>query len=304
MDKTKMTESQRISKLELPPGILDMVLDTDTFNEVDDQFALAYALLSKERLNVEAVYAAPFFNDRSESPGDGMERSYQEILRIFSIMGLSPEDRVFRGSDKFLPGAQPVDSPAARDLIKRAKARDKDNPLYIVSIAAVTNVASAIIMCPEIVERIVVVWLGGQPLHWPDTNEFNLSQDIPAARTIFDCGVPLIHIPAYNASSQMITTLAELKACIGGKNALCDALIDLFAESTDDHFAYARPIWDITAIGYLIEPGWVPAPLVHSPVLNDGNTWSRNEYRHMIRSATFADRNQIYRDIFTKLAQL
>ena len=42
-----------------------MVLDTDTYNEIDDQFALVYALLCPEKLNVEAVYAALFTNDRS-----------------------------------------------------------------------------------------------------------------------------------------------------------------------------------------------------------------------------------------------
>ena len=58
--------------------VLDMVLDTDTYNEVDDQFALCYSLCSPERLNVQAVYAAPFFNDRSNGPEQGMERSYSE----------------------------------------------------------------------------------------------------------------------------------------------------------------------------------------------------------------------------------
>ena len=47
-------------RLEARPGILRMALDTDTFNEIDDQFAVAYALLSPERLQVEALYAAPF----------------------------------------------------------------------------------------------------------------------------------------------------------------------------------------------------------------------------------------------------
>jgi len=48
-----------------------MVLDTDTYNEVDDQFAVVYALRSPERLRVEALYAAPFHNDRSSGPADG-----------------------------------------------------------------------------------------------------------------------------------------------------------------------------------------------------------------------------------------
>ena len=54
---------------------IDMVLDTDTYNEVDDQFALAYALRSDDRLNVKSVYAAPFYNARASSPADGMEKA-------------------------------------------------------------------------------------------------------------------------------------------------------------------------------------------------------------------------------------
>ena len=41
----------------VPNEKVRMVLDTDTYNEIDDQFALVYALLCPEKLNVEAVYA-------------------------------------------------------------------------------------------------------------------------------------------------------------------------------------------------------------------------------------------------------
>ena len=49
-----------IKRLEKPKGKVDVVLDTDTFNEIDDQFALAYLIQSSEKLNLKAVYAAPF----------------------------------------------------------------------------------------------------------------------------------------------------------------------------------------------------------------------------------------------------
>ena len=41
-----MSDEEMLRKLTIPEGRLDMVLDTDTYNEVDDQFALAYSLLS------------------------------------------------------------------------------------------------------------------------------------------------------------------------------------------------------------------------------------------------------------------
>ena len=49
------------------PGRVRAVLDTDTYNEIDDQYAVAYGLLSPQRMSLEAIYAAPFVNDRSST---------------------------------------------------------------------------------------------------------------------------------------------------------------------------------------------------------------------------------------------
>lgn len=71
-----------LKKLERPTGMVDVVLDTDTYNEIDDQFALSYMLACKEKLCCKAIYAAPFSNMHSDGPADGMEKSYQEILHL------------------------------------------------------------------------------------------------------------------------------------------------------------------------------------------------------------------------------
>ena len=102
-----------------PTGRAEMVLDTDTYNEIDDQFAVVYSLLSPDKLDVKAIYAAPFHNPRSSGPGDGMERSYEEILRLLSRLDVPAEGFVFRGSESYLPAAdEGVRSPAAEDLIE------------------------------------------------------------------------------------------------------------------------------------------------------------------------------------------
>ncbi|MDZ7339933.1 MAG: nucleoside hydrolase, partial [candidate division KSB1 bacterium] len=62
-------ESVRLERLQPPQGKIRLVIDSDTYNEIDDQFAITYPLLSPERLEVEAIYAAPFFNERSTDPG-------------------------------------------------------------------------------------------------------------------------------------------------------------------------------------------------------------------------------------------
>ena len=66
-----ISDIDRLKRLTLPTEKIRIVLDTDTYNEIDDQFALVYSLLSPEKIDLEAVYAAPFLNKRSTGPGDG-----------------------------------------------------------------------------------------------------------------------------------------------------------------------------------------------------------------------------------------
>ena len=70
-----ISEAQRLLSLECPKGKIDLVIDSDTYNEIDDQFAIAYAVHAPEKIRLQAIYAAPFFNERSNGPADGMEKS-------------------------------------------------------------------------------------------------------------------------------------------------------------------------------------------------------------------------------------
>lgn len=79
-----------------PTGMVDIVLDTDTYSEIDDQYALALLLASQEKFHICGVLAAPFYNHHSEGPCDGMRRSYQEIIKVLKLTGhLELSDRVF-----------------------------------------------------------------------------------------------------------------------------------------------------------------------------------------------------------------
>jgi hypothetical protein len=288
-----------------------MVLDTDTYNEIDDQFALVYALRSPERLTVEAVYAAPFTNGRSSGPADGMEKSYAEILRLLDRLDVDPEGLVFPGSTAYL-GEEPQRSPAALDLVERAMASPDDDPLYVVAIGAITNVASAMLIEPRIIRKIVVVWLAGNPHTAPHAAEFNLVQDLRAAGVIFDSGVPFVHVPCLGVASHLLTTRAELAETIAGRNAVCDFLYQRFCEYATDHFAFAKEIWDVAAVAWLINADWLPSRVVPSPRLagkwklgvGGGVHFEVAPDRHPIRELWFAYRNPIFRDLFLKLQHI
>ena len=249
-----MTIEQRLKNLSVPKGKIDVVLDTDTYNEIDDQFALAYLLSSKEKLNTKAIYAAPFFNARSNGPEEGMEKSYAEIKKILSFMKENVD--AFKGSKSYLPDENtPVESDAADDLIKRAKSYSAEKPLYVVAIGAITNLASALIKAPEIAENIVIVWLGGHARHFCDTNEFNMKQDIAAARVIMKSGAPFVQLPCMGVVSGFTVSKPELEYWFMGKNELADYLAKSTVEEAEIYTAvktWTRCIWDVTAVAWLL----------------------------------------------------
>ena len=55
-----------------------------------------------------------------------------------------------------------VESEAARFIAELGMRYTPEHPLYVTAIGAITNVASALLLAPELVDRIVVVWLGGR----------------------------------------------------------------------------------------------------------------------------------------------
>lgn len=259
-----LTRSQRLQMLRVPAGKVDMVLDTDTYNEVDDQFALAFLLRSAEQVSLRAVYAAPFYAQpffptplvrwRSDSPEDGMERSYEEILHIIALCGEAFPGQVKKGSRRFLPDRHtPVSSPAALDLAERAMAYSPERPLYVAAIAAVTNIASALLLNPEIAGRMVVCALIGNAWDVPATDEFNLMQDVAAAQVLFESGVPLVQLPCEGVVDRFAITVPELRARLEGQGPLCAYLLDAARELIEwcaPEGGGSHPIWDVCAAAW------------------------------------------------------
>jgi purine nucleosidase len=301
MPAVTLSRELLLERLEPPSGPVSMVLDTDTYNEIDDQFAVVYSLLS-DNLDVQAMYAAPFFNRRSSGPGDGMHKSYEEILRLLERLDHPHEGFVFRGSDRYLQSLRtPVHSEVVDDLVARAM-QPRDCPLYVVAIGAITNIASALLIKPEIAGQIVIVWLGGHPWYWPHTREFNLGQDVLSAQVVFNSGVPVVQIPCKNVAEHLRTTVPEMAAYVKGRGAIGDYLYQVFVDYHEDHYAWSKVIWDISAIGYLNDPAWVPTEVRPSPVLRDDVTWGPEDpARHPVRVAVDVRRDHVFGDLFRKL---
>jgi inosine-uridine nucleoside N-ribohydrolase len=341
--------------LEPPQGNIRLILDTDTYNEIDDQYAITWALLSQDVLEIEGVLAEPYshrhhreplrqayellkadpqaelpaplrpyrrsaanmiangmnpFDIRYEDPDEGMELSYQEIVKVFNLLNENPDGKAFRGSPDYLTSLdQPIRSPAAEYLIERALA-DDDRPLYVAAIGCLTNLASAILIEPEIITRMVVLWTSTYPScvtlnHRPS---LNLVQDILASQLIFDCGVPHVFLPGYYVGEQLKLSLPDMETWVRGRGKIGDYLYYLYThnpihpmQGINDHFGRTWVIWDVINIAWLLNAEWVPSQLVRSPILTDDLYWKHEDRRHWMREAYGIDRDAIFRDFFRKL---
>ena len=175
--------------------------DTDCACEGDDAFAIAHLLLTS-KFDVRAINAANFLHR-----DDSVEQSFEAILRLLEAMDMSGEVNVLRGGMPMRSETDYDRSPAS-DFIVAEALRDDPRPLFVVSHGAITNIAVALKTAPEIAGQIHCIWIGGAP--YPAGGwEFNLCNDIVAARVVMDSGVSLWQVPA-NAYSMMRVSFASL----------------------------------------------------------------------------------------------
>lgn len=350
-----LTDEAMRQRLQPPTDRVRLIIDTDTHNEIDDQFTLAWALMSQDRLDIEGVTAEPYsfrhhrapmiaaydllkanphavldgelaamrrfaLNHlqggtdpralRFVDPDEGMELSYLEIINVFDLMNVPSAGKVFRGSPGYLTSLDvPIRSESAEFIIERALAND-DRPLYIAAIGCLTNVASALLMAPEIAARIVVLWTSTYPSfvtlnHAPS---LNLVQDVLASQLIYDCGVPLIFLPGYYIGEQLKLSLADMQTYVRGKGKMGHYLYHLYTHNpvhtmfgVSDHYARTWVIWDLIDIAWLLNADWVPSQLVRAPHLTDDLYWASERNPHLMREAIGLDRDAIFRDFFRKL---
>jgi len=236
---------------------IDMIIDTDTYNEIDDQFAVAYMLRNKDKLNCKGITIAPFSNFKEENVFVSIDRSYDEAKKIVKLCKEEEYiNKIYRGSRKYLENEDEyIESEACDFIIKESLNYNSDHKLFVVAIGAITNIASAIIKDPSINERIAVVWLGGSAYHYYINREFNMYQDKLAARIVMSKIDDFIMLPCQGVVSEFKTTAPELNYYLAGKGELADYLakntID-FCDNLYKHNYWSKVIWDVCAVAVLL----------------------------------------------------
>ncbi len=293
---------KRISKLSKKEDSekANVILDTDICNECDDQFALSYLLKSQDKLNIEAITIAPYHHDNNISIKEGIAKSYNEIIKICNWLNFDWSNKVFKGSTDYLVNGYNEENDAVTKIIDIA---NKNAKTYILAIGAITNVALAIKKEPKIIDKIEVIWLGGNSFLNANNKEFNFRQDIKAVRTVFESDVKLTIIPCKNVASNLKTSIYELEHFLKGKSKLCDYLCQTFYNDGVHGIQYRRVIWDISVIAYMINKDWFESQKVSCPMINDDTSYKMTKNMHEITVVSYLNSDKIYADLFKKLGE-
>ena len=291
---------ERLTKLNQKPSTtkVNVILDTDTYNECDDQFALAYLLQSQDKFNLQAITIAPYHHDNHLSVTEGTDKSYQEVIKICDWLNFDHTGKVCKGATDFIVNGYAEDNDAVKRIIEIAQKHEKT---YLLAIGAITNVALAIKQCPQIIDKIEVVWLGGHSFLSENNQEFNFRQDLSAVRIVFESQVKLTVIPCKNVASNLRTSIYELEHHLKGKSALCDYLCQRFYNDGVHGKQERRVIWDISAVAYLINPDWFETKVVSCPQINADTSYRLTTNQHPITVVNYLDVDKIYQDLFHKL---
>ena len=290
-----------------------VIISTDAKNEADDQFAIAYALMSP-KLDVVGIAAAHYFKAHTmpmsahystdEDAGyDSVDKSYEEIELLLEKMGLTGKVPVLRGAPHGLSDEHtPIDSEAARFIIEEA--HKPGAPLYIISIGAITDLASAYLIDPTIADGICTsVWVGGT---MPNGGmEFNLFNDILAANVMMDSQIDTWLLPV-NATAPMRMAFSELYLRVYPYGAFGRYLVEQMME----HNRLAKwpngeswIVWDIAAVAVLLDPHEYQYKVINAPRFDDKDmTFIDPGREHFIRVYDRVEPRFALEDMFCKIA--
>ncbi len=284
-----------------------IVLDCDTANEIDDQFAIAHALgQPAEKLDIRAVISVQ--NTTAHGP-NSRDLYQEEAERVVTLCG----SRV-----PCIPGAKvpmrtpkdPVPSDGLDLLIEEAR----KGPLTIVATGPATDIASLMLVAPEVCETVNVVWLGGfgdeESYGRYDfrMGELNGRADIAAWRALFEGNLELLLVPGWPAAAKILvettTFAAELRELgTGISDYLAEILERWTVERGGEVSREQKIIWDIACTAAVIDPDALQTEEFAVPILDAAGAHDFSERGRKVQVARDLDERPILSDLMQALAR-
>ncbi len=282
---------------------LRVIIDTDAACEADDPFAIAQALMSP-KLIVKGILAEHFAVEGS------VERSYEEIKTVLKAMDMEADVPVFMGeegakpTEYFANGATENISPAVDFLIQEALRQD-NSPLFVLCQGAITNVAVAVKKCPQILDKMTIVWIGTHGLKNFPWREFNAGNDVAAANYVLSRAKNLWLIPS-GVYSTITVGLAELQQKVYPCGKIGRHLFENMVTYNNSPAAgwtkgESWALGDSPAIAVALNPDCGHYVEHEAPYINEDTSSTFGKGNPVIRIYTDADSRYILEDFFAKL---
>lgn len=300
-----------------------VVIDNDFCGDPDGLYQLAHQILCPSTEIVGIVGGHLKDNAGFTNRKDQATESVEKVNALLSLMGYDGKFRVVKGSETaMVDDNTPADSEGARLIIEEAKKCSPEKPLYVVCGAALTNVASALLIAPEISKNIIICWIGGQeysfgacPPPGYSEVEYNLALCISAGQVVFNKSDVMIWQIPRDVYRQCLYSTMEMHARIATCGAvgkyLSDAIDGVFAVCENFGIAMGEtyimgdsPLVLLTSLqsGFEADPSssrWTPT---QCPIIGKDGKYHPNPTGRTIRVYTQVDTRLMFADFELRLA--
>jgi purine nucleosidase len=279
---------------------IPVILSTDVGNEIDDQWAITYLLL-QPKFKVLGVMSA----HAPTIPAPAGQTSYRILVDVVeNRLRMRTHPPLIEGGNEPLANAQtPRSSPAVKFLIQQSKAFSDRDRLTVLMIGAATDVASAILIDPTIVDRIRVIQMGFNDEQGGD--EFNIANDVHAVQVILNSNVPLVIGPGKICRANLSLTFDEARRTLANRGAIGAWL---WEEYQAWYFRYVKPlrvndfskswvIWDDITLAYVL--GMTTQHVIPRRQLLSNMNFGSTRDGQVVTWITDVDENRMWSDFFS-----
>lgn len=256
-------------------------LDADTGNEMDDLYAIAH-LVKSDKIDLIGLSLAYFNNSdlnvfekwnayetATLKPVEESQRLNEEILAALDRMEIPHPIGADRQIGRAWGGQDPRDSPAAQAIIEAARNIPEGEKLDLLTLGAMTNAATALMLAPDILPKIRVFSLGSW--YTPDTKAWNKSEfNIRCDLNAFDY---LLNLEGLDFTIMTTTTSFALKFDRNTTYQRLDESVEIeriLADRwrTQNPQDKTRVMWDLALVEAYLHPEWTTIATVMTPPEN------------------------------------
>jgi purine nucleosidase len=271
-----------------------LLIDSDAKNEIDDQWAIALAILSPERFAIEGFVGANFDNQRGGP--DGVGKSVREIETVLEKAGMAGRWPVKHGSHPMRYQFEPSESEGVDLLVERALAGTPEDPLWVVGLGAATDMASAFLKEPGIADRVVAFW--HFRTRWPEKcYNFNVIGDVRAARLIFHSPLPFV---LFDTGTYLRCSMQESEQFVAPYGEL-GCYLHEYRYTSSGFMSPRKGFYDLGDVAALLDPGLACWEVTECPEVGWDLSYRFSGKMGSIQRCYHVDRDRTFQLLYDKL---